>query len=200
MQIQKNREYLKYLERKGEGKINWEVWDRLIAEGRKWIEENLKNRKQQPKTNRNNKKKVYTYTQDGELYKEFESQIDCSKYFSVPQPTINVYVNKGGVIKEKLLSSEPLTKDVAFTKYRSAIENNRVYINVPLRCKHVYLYNSNGEMVGVYESKAAYFISRGKNKNNTLKSDTIVDGKLVSFTYYNENEAKLIYHRESNKI
>ena len=193
------REYLQYLESEGEGKINWDVWDRTVAETRKWIEENVKYLNL-PK-DKIDRKKVIAYNSNGEFEKEWTSNAKCTIEMKCSVTTIHTYSKNNGIVNGLLLSREELTKDQAFATYRYAIEHGKVFqtgITTTKPKKIVYRYTAEGKMVGVYESVYQYCkVSNSTDSCNIKKrmsnGDIVSKGYLLSYNFYDEPTARKMY-------
>lgn len=197
MQIQKDREYLKYLESQGEGKINWDVWDRMVEEFHKWMQEYFSGSTSQFPKNKSNVM-VYTYDSNGNFIEVYDSNSQAAIHFQVSNSIVHTYSKKQGVLNGYLLSREKLTKDVAFALYRRAIESGQVFQTGITRTKAkktVYVYNHTGKMIGVYESLPQFCNISGENRLSELRSrmlegDIITNGRLLSFSFYDDKTAE----------
>ena len=200
MQIQKDREYLKYLESQGEGKINWDVWDRMVEEFHKWMEEYFSKKTNIPKDKRNTKE-VYAYDNNGEYVKEWETNAECAKEMKCSTSTVHNYSKAGNILNGYLLSREKLTKDVAFAKYRDSLHHGNVYqvgVTITKPKKAVYRYTNEGKMVGLYESLYQYCKVNNSTdmcciKKRLSDGDIIVKAYLLSYNFYDEKTAKEMY-------
>lgn len=208
MKIKVTREYLQWLERRGEGKINWDVWDRLTEEFHKWMEEYFNNkepRKLPP--DKRPRRTVYAYDNNGDFVKEWATNKECSDEMKCSTSTVHSYSKFGNVLNGFLLSREKLTKDVAFAKYRDSIHHGNVYqvgITTTKPKKAVYKYNSEGKMVGVFESIYQYTQVMHSSDSYTLrcrltKGDIISKEHLLSYSFYDELTAREIYDSIKHK-
>jgi hypothetical protein len=208
MKIKVTREYLQYLERRGEGKINWDVWDRLTAEFHKWMEEyfaepapvNI------PKDNRP-RRTVYAYDNNGEFVKQWLTNKECADEMKCSTSTVHSYSKYNNILNGYLLSREKLTKDVAFAMYRDSLRHGNVYqvgVTTTKPKKPVYKYDEKGKMVGIYESLYQYVKVMQSSNEYTLrcrlvKGDIITKGHLLSYSFYDEPTAREIYHSIKHK-
>lgn len=200
MKMKVTREYLKYLESQGEGKINWDVWDKMVEDFHKWMEEYFSVEKNLPQDKRN-RKTVYVYDYNGELVKEWTSNKECADDMKCSTSTVHNYSKSNYVVNNYLLSREELTKDVAFAMYRFAIEHGKVYSSGISRTKPkkaVYRYTNEGKMVGLYESLYQYCKVNSSTdmfciKKRLTDGDIIVKTYLLSYNFYDEETAKEMY-------
>lgn len=90
------REELMAAEERGEGRINWEVFDRLVAEGRKQDEEILKNYTP-PKKERhdNHKYTVYVYDSQLNFIAEYPSCTKCAKALGIHSRSVSYWIEQG---------------------------------------------------------------------------------------------------------
>lgn len=193
------RDYIKYLEESSEGKINWEVWERVVSETKQKIKEYFEKNTiiKDPQKELYLGIKVFAYNNDGELIKTFNTHIECSEYLSGNNTTIQNYSKNNFIYNDFLLSREKLSKDVAFALYRYALEHNRIYksnLDNHKKTKLIYIYNSEGKMNGVYNDLLQF--CRLTNTSNPseirkrlLESDIIINDRLVSFSYYDTKTA-----------
>ncbi len=201
MQIQKDREYLKYLESKGEGKINWDVWDRLTAEFHKWMDEYLSKKDRIYPKDKRPRRTVYAYNSNGEYVKQWATNTECAQEMKCSTSTVHNYSKAGNVLNGYLLSREKLTKDVAFAMYKDSIHHGNVYqvgVTTTKPKKPVYKYDENGKIVGVYESLYQYVKVMQSSNEYTLRcrltiGDIITKGHLLSYSFYDEETAKEAY-------
>ena len=206
MQIEKDRNYIHHLEEKGEGKINWNVWDKIVEETRNLIITTKFTNKE--KIYRARRLVVYAYDSNGDLVRKFNSNRECAQYVNTNDCTIHRYSINNYICNNLLLTRELLTKDVAFAMYRFALEHGKVYrssITKTKPTKTVYTYRDDGKMIGVFESLNKYCKCIGSNnltrlRKQLLNGDIITNGKLLSFSFYDETTAKEIYTAlKSNK-
>lgn len=133
-------------------RINWENWDRIVAQTRAEIAELLTGYISPQRPSRN--VKCYLYSSDGELVKEIESKSQCSKYLNGNVTTVANYVQRQWIYNGFLLSKEELTKDVAAAMYRDRQAHGQVFIpNERKKRIPLYSYNKDGKLVGAYDSK-----------------------------------------------
>ena len=204
MQLQKDRKYIKHLEQLGEGKINWDVWDRVTEETRQLINESLKHYHVEPKTIKH-KLMVYCYDNNGNEFKTYNSNRDCAHDLGGNDSIIHKYSINNYIFNNLLLSREQLTKDKAFAMYRFALQHGKVYqarITKTKPKKTVYTYSKFGKMIGVFESLYQYCKCIGSNNLNGIRKrltqgDIITKGKLLSYQFYDEEIAKEIYEKKS---
>lgn len=204
MQITKDRQYLQHLERIGEGKINWDAWERIVEQTRNELGELLRNYNIK-KTWKCNRKNVYGYNNNGELVNEWKCNIDCANEFKVTHSVIHNYSKTNKIINGYLISREKLTKDKAFALYRNALENGHVYNRGKTKPnKTVYQYNKDGKMIGVFESlnqwcKCNEILNQVATIRNRLvnNTDILVKGKMITYNFYDEIIAKEIYNEKT---
>lgn len=196
MQIEKDRNYIHQLEEKGEGRINWSVWDRVVEETRNELAQIAT----QKKTKQINHftKKVYGYNSNGDLSKLWNSNVECATELNVSEAVAHNYSKKLAVVKETLLSRAELTKDVAFAHYRFAIEHGLVYGWNKKSGKPLYQYNEDGKLVAVWQMVKDWAYHNGYSSGTSYgcvfaKGDRIYKGRLTSFNLYDEETAKTIY-------
>lgn len=158
MQLYINRNQLKKLEDEGEGKINWDVWDRLVEQTKIDIEIAISKRKE--------------YNEARQLKRK------------------RVKKDKKPIRKREL--KKLLTKDDEQILLDSL--NNK---DIKL-----YLYNPNGELIGVYNTFYQYGKENYYNFYSNLKirlanyGDIITKGNLLSYSEYNQEQAKEIYEKK----
>lgn len=189
MQITKDRQYLQHLERLGEGKINWETWDRLVEQTKKEIAD-------LPPVTIKTYNKCYAYDGNGEQVNQWESYSKCTNYFKgCADSTVRIYLQKQQIIDGLLLSCERLSKDVAFALYRDRLETGKVYQKGATKfTMPVYTYDSTGRMIGAYSSKAGWAIATKTYCNKFKGNDIIYQNRLVSKHYYDQDTAREIYN------
>lgn len=197
------RDYIKYLEESSEGKINWDVWERVVSETKQKIKEYFEKNTiiKDPQKELYLGIKVFAYNNDGELVKTFNTHIECSEYLSGNNTTIQNYSKNNFIYNDFLLSREKLSKDVAFALYRYALEHNRIYksnLDNHKKTKLIYIYNSEGKMNGVYNDllqfcKSTNTKNLSKLRKDLLDNDVIVNDRLLSYKYYDSTTALSIY-------
>lgn len=213
MQIQITREYIKKLENFGEGKINWDKWNEVQEITRKELEKIEPQTKEKKQMNHYTKK-VFGYNSNGDLTKVWNSKVECAKELNVSDSLVHNYSAKLAVVKETLLSTTELTKDVAFAHYRFAIEHGLVYGWYSKKCgKPIYQYNEDGKLVAVYERMKDWAYHNGYSSGTSYggvfaKGDRIYNDRLTSFNLYDEQTAMELYkhaklvkiHKKSNCV
>lgn len=192
MQVKITREYIKKLEEKGEGKINWDKWDEVVEQGRKLISTSPY------RTNGGHGKKVFGYNSNGDLVKMWNKKTDCATELNVCDAVVCHYSDKNKVVKEILLSSEELTTDVAFACYRYAIEHGLVYGWNNKSGKPLYQYNEDGKLVAVWQKVKDWANANGYSSGTSYggtfsEADRIYNDRLTSFNLYDESTAKEMY-------
>ena len=200
MKMKVTREYLHYLERRGEGKINWDVWDRTVEEFHKWMDKHFSEPRNIPPDKRP-RRTVYAYDNNGEFVKEWATNTECAKEMKCSTSTVHNYSKYNNVLNGFLLSREKLTKDVAFAMYRDSLHHGNVFqvgISTTKPKKVVYRYDENGKMVGVYESINQYSKVMQTTDSYTLRcrlvnGDIITKEHLLSYSFYDEQTAKEAY-------
>lgn len=196
MQINKDRKYIRYLEIKGEGRINWDAWDRIVQETKEQINEYFKTHKPSPKKEKQGIT-VYAYDNNGNQIHKFNSNSECAQHFNGNKCTVHKYSINNNIYNSLLLSREELTKDKAFAMYRFALEHGKIYqsnLTTTKPKKTVYSYNLYGKMTGIFESLTQYCQCINSSnlsslRKRLLKGDIITKGKLLSFSFYDEETA-----------
>lgn len=195
MQIKKDRKYLMYLEKKGEGRIKWDVWDKMVNQTKNEIDEYFRNHT--PVKKEHQGINIYAYDNNGNLINTFNSNTECAQHFKGNECTVHHYSINQNIYNGYLLSREELTKDRAFAMYRFALEHGKIFqpfLKNTKPKKTVYLYNQFGRMTGIYESLIVYCHSVGSTSLSSLrkrlvKGDIITKGKLMSYSFYDEYTA-----------
>lgn len=82
--LYQTREELKEAEERNEGRVNWSVWDRVVAE----TKEQLKKMTELPATKERQYKKVYVYNYDGQLIAQYKSADEASERLNINKGTI----------------------------------------------------------------------------------------------------------------
>lgn len=180
---------IKYEDSKELFKINWENWNRIVEQTKQDIAELLKGYKQPKQLSRH--ETSYIYNEDGELVKEFETQLDCARFLGGSKATICNYLKRQWNYGGYLLSLEELRPDIAFAMYRYNREHGNVFIHGQTKKRiPIYSYNEDGKLVGAYETQ--YQWAKVTKKNNTFIKDVdrIVYDRLVSKHRYDEATAK----------
>lgn len=195
------REFIKHLEKLGEGRINWEKWDNLVEQTKRDIEEYLKNN--QYKKLRANSNTCYAYNKEGELVHVYNNLKDCINNLNGNGTTIKKYIDNQWIYCEFLLSKEELRTDIAFALYRMAIEHGNIYTKSKVKKTNpVYCYNQDGKLVSLYESLREWAI-RENNDNvcsRLYKEDRRINNKLVSLNYYTTDVARELYNTSTIQI
>lgn len=106
--------------------INWELWDKLVAQTKKDIAKQLKNYKRKPRTN-SRSYKIYCFNEKGKLVYEFKSLAACVKHLRANNTTIRKYAMLQYIYKGFLLSKVELRQDIAFAIYRQNILDKKIY-------------------------------------------------------------------------
>lgn len=197
MQIEKDRNYIHLLEEKGEGRINWSAWDRVVEETRNELAQ-ITTLKKPIKQINHFTKKIYGYNSNGDLSKLWNSNVECATELNVSEAVAHNYSKKLAVVKETLLSRAELTKDVAFAHYRFAIEHGLVYGWNKKSGKPLYQYNEDGKLVAVWQKVKDWANNNGYTSGTSYggtftNADRIYKGRLTSFNLYDEETAKTIY-------
>jgi hypothetical protein len=172
-----------------ECEINWENWNRIVEQTRRDIAELLKDYKQPTKLARH--ETSYIYNKDGELVKEFETQLDCARFLGGNKATVSNYLKRQWNYNGYLLSLEELRPDIAFALHRYNREHGYIFIHGDTKKRiPIYSYNADGKLVGAYETQ--YKWAKVTKKGNTFikKADRIVNERLVSKNRYDEATAK----------
>lgn len=182
---------------------DWSTWDEIVEQTKREIAELLKDYKQPTKLIRH--ETSYIYNEDGELVKEFETQLECARFLCGNKVTVSNYLKRHWNYKGYLLSLEELRKDVAFAMYKYNVEHGNVFIEGDTKKRvPIYSYNADGKLVGAFETQ--YQWAKVTKKGNTFikKVDRIVDDRLVSKHRYDEATAKQMYEetlaKESNPL
>jgi len=197
-------EYIEITREQFKDEINWGKWDEIVALTRKQIAEALKDYKA-PINKYKDGYEVYGYNNNGELVKHWNTKRDCCEDLNGNGTTVYNYLKQEWIYKGYLLSKEELTKDVAFAKYRFAMEHGKVFVdgtwkNAKKR-KPIYCYNENGKLVGAYESGYKWANAYGYKSYNAklIKNDRIVQSRLTSYNFYDEITASEIYKELNEK-
>lgn len=197
------REFIKHLEKLGEGKINWEVWERVSEQTRQQIKEyfetHIPQKKPQPTFFKDIQ--VFAYNSNGELVQVFNNHEECAKILGANKQTICKYSKNNHIYNDFLLSRENLSKDVAFALYRYALEHNKIYksnLATYKKSKYVYIYDKEGKMNGVYHDllqfcRLTFTPNPSEIRKRLLESDIIINDRLVSFSYYDTTTALSIF-------
>lgn len=202
MKIKVTREYLMYLERRGEGKINWDVWDKSVEEFHKWMDEHFSTKKDRIyQKDKRDRKTVYAYDNNGEFVKQWATNTECAQEMKCSTSTVHNYSKAGNVLNGYLLSREKLTKDVAFAMYRDSLHHGNVYqvgVTTTKPKKIVYRYTPDGKMVGIYESinqycKVLLSTDAYQLKCRLAKGNIITKGHMLSYSFYDEITAEEEY-------
>ena len=201
MKIKVTREYLQYLEKRGEGKINWDVWDKSVEEFHKWMEEHFSKSAPLKLPDKRPRTKVYAYDNNGEFVKDWETNTECAKEMKCSTSTVHNYSKAVNVLNGYLLSREKLTKDVAFAMYKNSLHHGNVYqvgITTTKPKKIVYRYTPDGKMVGIYESinqycKVLLSTDAYQLKCRLAKGNIITKGHMLSYSFYDEITAEEEY-------
>lgn len=198
MQIQITREYIKKLETLGEGRINWDKWDEVQEITRKELEK-IEPQEKEKKQMNHYTRKVFGYNSNGDLTKVWNSKVECANELNVSDSLVHNYSKKLAVVKETLLSTTELTKDVAFAHYRFAIEHGLVYgWSSKKTGKPLYQYNEDGKLVAVWEKVRDWATANGYSSGTSYggtfsEADRLHGGRLTSFNLYDEETAKEIF-------
>lgn len=108
--------------------INWELWDKLVAQTKKDIAKQLKERKLTKKRPLYvNSYPIYCYNNNGKLVYTFPRLKDCVAYFKSNTTTIRKYASLKYIYKGFLLSKEELREDIAFAQFKLNIANGNIY-------------------------------------------------------------------------
>ena len=175
-----------------ECEINWENWNRIVEQTRRDIAELLKDYKQPTKLARH--ETSYIYNEDGELVKEFETQLDCARFLGGNNATICNYLKRQWNYKGYLLSLEKLRPDIAFAMHRYNRQHGNVFIEGETKKRiPIYSYNADGKLVGAYETQYQWAKVTKKGNSFIKKADRIVDDRLVSKHRYDEATAKQMF-------
>lgn len=172
--------------------INWDNWNRIVEQTKREIAELLKDYKQPKLLARH--ETSYIYNSDGELIKEFETQLDCARFLGGNKATICNYLKRQWNYKGYLLSLEELRKDVAFAMYKYNVEHGNVFIEGETKKRiPIYCYNKDGKLVGAYETQYQWAIVFKKGNSFIKDVDRIVDDRLVSKHRYDAETAREKY-------
>ena len=172
--------------------INWENWNRIVEQTRLDIAEQLKDYKQPKPLARH--ETSYIYNEDGELVKEFETQLDCARFLGGSKATVSNYLKRQWNYSGYLLSLEELRPDIAFAMHRYNREHGNVFIHGETKKRiPIYSYNEDGKLVAAYETQ--YQWAKVTKKGNTFIKDVdrIVNDRLVSKQRYDEATAREKY-------
>ena len=180
---------------------DWSLWDKIVNDTRKKIEEQLEQYKSllyKKEDIEKNQVRIYLYDRDGELYKWFDSIEQTARYFNTANSTITRYSKNEGIIKGFLLSREKLRNDIAFALYKNAMHIGNTFNpdSTNSKRKTVFVYNQNGKVVGMFDSVKTFFASKNSKSNSRwILDERILDERLLSYELYSENEAKEKYKK-----
>lgn len=175
-----------------ECQINWENWNRIVEQTKREIAEALKDYKQPKQLARH--ETSYIYNEDGELVKEFETQLDCARFLGGNAATVSNYLKRQWNYKGYLLSLEELRKDVAFAMHRYNREHGNVYIEGDTKKRiPIYSYNADGQLVGAFSTQYQWAKVAKKGNSFIKNADRIVDDRLVSKNRYDAETARVKY-------
>ena len=171
---------------------DWSMWDEIVEQTKRDIAELLKDFKQPTQLSRHDTSHIYN--KDGELVKEFETQLECARFLCGNKVTVSNYLKRQWNYNGYLLSQEELRPDIAFAMYKYNVEHGNVFIKGDTKRRTpIYSYNADGKLVGAYETQ--YQWAKVTRKWNTFikKVDRIVDDRLVSKNRYDEATAKQMF-------
>lgn len=139
------REELQAAEARGEGKINWDVFDRLIAKSREEMA-SIEELPTEPVTKRERNFKVYVYSLQGQLLDVCDTTKQASKKYGVGAVEIARYSKQEiPFYKKKLLFSRRMLGDDFKWDFKEKIFATAV--------KQIYAYNATTyELIGKYDS------------------------------------------------
>lgn len=155
------REELQAAEARGEGKINWDVWDRLIKEGREF-NESLKD-SELPK----NDKRIYVYNLDGQLLHVYGSQTEASEALGVKQAEISwaIKADKPYWTGRLYFTKEPSTRTFSEKEISKGLKLKKIYVYALDYKTLIGEYDSPKEAakaLGIPNTSVAYYANVGK--------------------------------------
>lgn len=167
--------------------INWELWDKLVAQTKLDIAESLKHYTAVTRHGIG----CYAYNSEGQVYKFYPTLKSLSEDITgASMSTISRYVKSQEIYNGYLLSRTEIPKDIAKEIYKEKLTSGKCYFSCQgvntKHCKRVYKYNKDGALIGVYDS-LTIFIKRG---GIHFKNDTIHNGFLISKKLYTADVAK----------
>lgn len=139
------REEIQAAEARGEGKINWDVFDRLIAKNREEMA-SIEELPTEPVTKRDRNFKVYVYSLQGQLLDVCDTTKQASEKYDVGAVEIARYSKQEiPFYKKKLLFSRRMLGDDFKWDFKEKIFATAV--------KQIYAYNATTyELIGKYDS------------------------------------------------
>lgn len=178
------REELQEAEKRGEGKINWDKWDELIAKNREFMEA--------AETIKRYGFKVYTYNLEGQLLQVYENSKQAAEATGVELTIVNNYSKKETPywLKGILYLRKPI-EEVLKDK------PDLLKIKKDILPKTVYVYrNSTKEFLGQYDKVADAEKALNLPDNtisNYVKKETPMYKRDLLFLYHRlEDEKNLL--------
>lgn len=139
------REELQAAEERGEGKIRWDVFDKLVAKNREFMEA-IENTPTEPITKRDRNFKVYVYSLQGQLLDVCNTTKQASEKYDVGMVEIARYSKQEiPYYKKQLLFSRRVLGDDFKWDFKEKIFATAI--------KHIFAYNAaTKELIGKYDS------------------------------------------------
>lgn len=174
--------------------INWENWDRVVEETKIKIAKALKNFTPINKTG----KLVYAYNDEGKLYKIYQTIKAVT--IDIPggtESTVSRYVKVQEIYQGYLLTPTELTTEQAKQMYKDKLTKGKCFFaNNTKHSQRVYKYNSEGKLIGAYESLSSF----KKHGGIQFTQDRLLHGNLISRNYYHLYTAQEIYKKLFQKF
>lgn len=139
------REELQAAEARGEGEIRWDVFDRLIAKNREFMEA-IENTPTEPVNKRERNFKVYVYSLQGQLLDVCDTTKQAAEKYDVGMVEIARYSRQEiPYYKKQLLFSRRILGDDFKWDFKEKIFATAI--------KHIFAYNAiTKELIGKYDS------------------------------------------------
>ena len=187
-----NKEKLKQYK----GYINWEAWERIVKETKEKIAQDLATMKKH-KIPKRQLHPCYLYNSDGNLEQEFTNVTDLANFLDTSNNTVYRYLRHQDIYNGYLVSNDKLEKETAQQLYITKLTQGLVRdTQNTRRGKPCYCYNSDGKLVGAFDSIFNFKFYGG---GYYFKEDCIQKGRLVSKYYYSEETAKKIFEKLNAK-
>lgn len=172
------------------GKINKEVWNKIVEKTKQEIEEILEGYNA---PTFHQKIKCYLYDADGNLHKEFDTLTECAFYINSCPITLKKYLEKEYIFNGYLINNKVLTKEDAKKLYEYNKENNKEYRrNYPHTDKATapaYIYDKEGNLIESISIRHKWAREHHKANSFAAKCDRIYKGNLISVNQYTKDEA-----------
>ena len=149
--LYQTREELKAAEERGEGRINWDIWDKKVNEMKEFLENSLQHYKtctKRNKTKRTKTREVWAYNFNGELIGHYVSLKNAAETYNVRSGTIqNTITEQRPLHYLKLIFSyRPLKK-----KEVLEIVKNNAHASTT-KNKPKWVYSMRGKFLGYFNN------------------------------------------------